>query len=295
MNIITRNPLADETAVLYDIWNCVFGSIGMDSFFRHLYSENFCIVALYDGIPVSAGYLVPFGDLKVESYSIPCSMIYSVATLPEYRGFGLGTAVVNELVSRSDKLGYPAVVLCPSEDNLFEYYCTRTKFRKWFFTDELSFKKDSFYAQPATPIEISPAEYCSKRDVLLNGSAYIKHNSNIYEYQSMLNNESGGGFFIIDDCCAIVERESDKIVYLKELLVPDTTGNYASVKEIARKAVSSISQLFSADEYIVRLPSTFDKGRRFGMLAINESDFPCVFENKTGLNGDAPWYGVAFD
>ena len=198
MNILTRNPHPDEVSSLLDIWSVVFGDTGRDSFFLHYYKPNLCIIAESDGRPVAAGYLVPFGDLRQLSVSHRCSMIYSVATLPQYRGLGFGSAVVGELISLAYKLNYSAVVLCPSEDKLFEYYSKHTALRNWFYVKELSVKKDSLPAAKIKPVEISARDYIIMRENFLADIIHIEHDIKVFDYQSSLCSESGGGFFRIE-------------------------------------------------------------------------------------------------
>jgi len=290
MSIITRNPQPDELSSLLYIWSTVFGDTGRDSFFLHYFKPQHCIIAESGGRPAAAGYLVPFGELRSVHDCCSCGMIYSVATLPGYRGSGFGTAVVNGLISLADKLDYSAVVLCPSEDKLFEYYDKRTDLRDWFYVNELSVKNDSLSKKAPKPVKLSAREYAILRESFLSGLIHVKHNDNIFEYQSLLCDECGGGFFRIDDCCAVVECDTQKRVIIKELLHSSVKNGNLSAVDIT-KTISSLSQFFAAEEYIVRFPSRAGEGRRFGMAVINENFSPA----KPEQNDFSPWYGIAFD
>ena len=296
--IITRNPHSGETLILRRIWKDVFGNTGTESFFSHLFDSGNCILAEINNTPAAAGYLVPFGKIQYGSLNaetISCAMIYSVATLPEYRGLGLGTAVVNSLINHAYMNGYSAVVLCPQGDGLFEYYGSRTGLYDWFYINELILNTTeavSCHNLPA-PVKITANEYKKIREQLLYDTIYIKHDPSILEYQNELCTELGGGLFKIGDSCAVIERQSDGIVWIKEFLSPDLKTCVYKLDEIVEKMISVISVLFPAREYLVRFPSYDKKGRRFGMIVFNDT-----LKNKLPSGYDfisLPWYGMAFD
>ena len=288
--IITRNPRADEVPALRDIWKNTFGSIGEESFFRHYYNPEFCIVAEYDNAAATVGYLVPYGEIVCGSETIRSAMIYSVATVPQCRGMGLGTAVVNELIKKAYKSGFPAVVLCPSSDELFDYYSKQTGFRDWFYTDELTLKAVPAVTNNASIIEINATEYNTQREELLKGITHIKHDIYALEYQVLLCNELGGGLFRIDDSCAVVECQPDGVVWIKEFLTPGGLIDDFAESLTAKDMLAAIVCLFPADEYLIRHPARIGKGRRFGMLTLSKE-----LKNEPVFEDSVPWYGMAFD
>jgi len=303
---VLRSPSAGEKPLLYSIWDTVFGSVGKDSFFDCFYNDDLCVLAEFEGTAASVGYLVPTGEILHGSISVPCAMIYSVATLHMYRGMGIGTAVVRELIRVANKLGFPAVVLCPMNDELFGFYSKRTGMRDFFYIGEriadcgqgcepacvdpagLKYLKEpKDLKEPKEPKdlkelnEVSANEYLRLRENLLAGSVHIKQDIKILEYQIMLCNELGGGLFRFGDSCAAVELQENGGVWIKELLSsgPD-----------ADDFVSAIAAMFPAHEYTVRFPSNLNEGRRFGMLDLQDD----VFGDLSNIT-PAPWYGMAFD
>jgi len=288
--VITRRPEPEETPTLRDIWKRVFGIIGEESFFQHFYNNDLCIVAENDGVPAASGYLFPFGHLQCGTDLLPCSMIYSIATLPEHRGMGLGAAVVNGLIEKAKELDYSVVVLCPSDDGLFEYYSSRTGFIDWFYTHEQIINEAPVYDSHHILNEIPAVEYLEMREKLLDGSIHIKHDLPSLEYQAMLCRELGGGLFRIGDSCAVVEQQPDGSVWVKELLVPPELNDTVSSDPSCSKLMASIADHFSANKYIVRHPAQTGNGRRFGMLTHLKD-----FEAKIFLSKNYPWYGLAFD
>lgn len=289
-NIKIRKPVTGDLPALRDIWRIIFGSLGEEAFFLHFFEPGLCVIVEADNKPAAAGYLVPFGDVVSFSDTIPCAMIYSIATLPEFRGLGFGRVVVSRLITLAYELGYPAVVLCPVEDELFEYYSTRSNLIDRFYVREYIFKSGYENNTCIAPVCISIDEYITKREELLKDIVHIRHDFKTLEYQVMLCNESGGGLFRIGDFYAVVERQTDKQVWIKELLVPGLTAGDKMFDNIAAGAVASLSGMFPADEYTVRFPTKTGQGRRFGMIAFSDDKNDIIRSHDF-----SPWYGMAFD
>jgi len=271
------------------IWNRVFGGVGEEAFFIHYYNPKLCVIAEFDNDPASVGYLVPFSHILYGQESIPCAMIYSVATLPEFRGMGYGTVVVNELIRLARKLGYPAVALCPVDDKLFGYYGKRANMCDWFYVNEQVFSSVPVSSDPVLLTEVSINEYNIQREELLKGITHIKHDFYTLEYQAMLCNELGGGLFRIGDSCAVVESQQDGAVWIKELLLPGWTDDFTSDPH-SINALAAIAYKFPSSKYVVRTPSRIGAGRRFGMIALSD-DLRAKLSDST----TSPWYGMAFD
>jgi GNAT superfamily N-acetyltransferase len=300
----------------------VFNDGDESAFFNHYFDTEFCIIATRDDMPVATGYLLPSGNIICNELSIPCAMIYGVATLPEHRKLGFGAAVVRELVSVARRAGFPAVVLCPSNDGLFEYYNTHTGFRDWFYIQERKFTTIPVSGAAARLVEISPDEYSRIRKSLLSGIPHIEPDLRALLYQESLCQELGGGLFRVDTpcgvSCAVAERQSDGALWIKELLTPD---GYES------DVIAALASALPAEEYVIRTPAgcgnpqqevrDISRGegfvteqdfhintdsrhlcsdysitgiRRFGMLSAPDS-----FLREMPGSSIPPWFGLAFD
>jgi len=319
---ILRHPGKDETPALRHIWSTVFGSGDEGMFFGHYYLPELCIVATSDDKPVAAGYLFPVGSFLHGGVSVPCAMIYSVAALPSFRNRGFGTAIVNRLITLGDEKGYAKCVLCPSEDSLFAYYSSRTCLRDFFYISEYRFVGTPSTQWKARLTEATEDEYVTLRESLLTGTPHICFDPKAISYQNKLCRELGGGLFRIDtpygDFCAIVERQVDGSVWVKELLTPASfTGCGAD------GVLNAISEMFPSGEYMVRMPAPITASdyaaikasagaheteysdlpglsgrqilqpgviRRFGMLTD-----PCFQYDMESESSAAPWLGLAFD
>jgi GNAT superfamily N-acetyltransferase len=297
--ILTRNPRADEVHLLKSLWSSVFGNIGIDAFFCLFFKPEHCVVVEHSASLAAMGYLIPSGEINAitdgtgKKQPVKCAMIYSVGTLPEYRGLGLGTIIVNNLIGLAGDLGYDAVVLCPSEDGLFEYYGKRTKLLEWFYISESIFTKPPAGKPAVLPTEVSITDYLAVRDKLLAEVVHIKQDEKLFRYQLDLCSEYGGGLFRIGDSYAVVERQINGIVWVKELLM--SGKNFAGYHNPFpdndyKDFLTSIAHMFPADGYLIRTPAKHGAGRRFGML-----NFCGSFIEIPVKNDISPWFGMAFD
>ena len=277
--VSVSTPCIDDIPALRGIWKTVFGEVGEKAFFTHLFNAELCVVAKVEDTPAAMGFLIEAGNIVTD---IPCAMIYAVATLNDHRGLGLGTAVVNELISIARERGFPAVVLCPSDDGLFEYYSKRTDLRDWFFIHEKIYINAPAVSRHIPLQRISADEYCTLRECLLHGKIHVMQSVPLLEYQVKLCDELGGGLFRIGSSCAVVEKQPSGEVWVKELLV---SGN-----DEANNLVSAVANEFPATKYIIRTPANTKGGRRFGMIALRDG-FNIDMKNST----QSPWYGMALD
>ena len=312
MDIAIRRPRADEIPALRHIWETAFGSGDIDAFFCHYFDSAYCAAASYGGVLAASGYLLPAGDLVCGGIAVPCAMIYAVAALPEFRNRGFGAAVVSDLIAAGRCSGYPAIVLCPSEDSLFGYYSARSDFRDWFYIAERRLDAPPCRAVEAELITITADEYAQLRADMLKDIAHIDPDALALSYQIRLCGENGGGLFRIVHnggvSCAAIERDNTGTVWIRELLSPAGCGN---------EAFPAIAKAFPAQEYIVRTPAqnTEFSGhvkpdeqtaiRRFGMLSIPPDIIGSMaryspVESNTRFQAEIsdrflPWFGFAFD
>ena len=289
--IVTRRALPGDRQTLLQIWAAVFGDLDaeIEAFFEHYYESGICVVAAVDNTVVAAGYSLPFGNLICKKKRLSCAMIYSVATLPSYRKFGCGTAIVRELLSESQAAGFDAVVLCPAGDSLFEYYSSRAGMRDWFYVDERTITNPSSSGSPVSLAAASVEEYALLRAELLSDRPHIELDARALSYQLHLCRSSGGGLFRAfspdGSACLIIEGSADGVLNIKELL----TSNLSDSDVIA-----AVSELFPVKGYFIRSPSQESSApstRRFGMLALSDG----VSIGADELNSFLPWYGSAFD
>ena len=314
-NIITRRPRTNEISALLHIWNNSFDSPDEGAeFFSQYFDPNLSLVVCLGEMPVAMGHLLPIGKLVSDQLSAPCAMIYAIAALPGHRKRGFGTAISKGLISNARSLGFPAIALCPADEGLFEFYKSRTEMREWFYVNELCFTAPPASTKQALLEPISAQKYAKLREVLLENTPHVEFNQRALEYQSTLCNLYGGGLYQIKTSigisCAVVERQSDDFVCIKELLTDAGFSNQTKPTNRTTKEqthslssmISAIATKYPAAKYEIRMPAetrakmeltgydTFQK-RKFAMLAMT----PEVKE-MTEESIDTPWwFGLAFD
>lgn len=295
---ITRLAENQDVPHLKALWKTVFGDsdADIDHFFGTWFAPELTVVidgadVIHGGTrPVSVAYILPVGDLVLpEGERLKCAMLYAIATLPEWRGHGYGEAVTRAAGELAVQKGFPAIVLKPADDGLFEFYAKHTGFREFSsaFMTEFADNELPSYDPRYTLTPVSPPKYRSLRQGFLGHVTYIDMDERGLTYQLNLSATSGGGLYALlydghNAGCAAIERD-DGAVSIKELLLSEGCRMI--------DAVSAAAQLLPAKKYDVRSLSDDgnpEKGayRRFGMIA-GCTDIPYVHSAK--------WYGIAFD
>jgi len=291
MQIITRQSKIEDIPALRHIWRSVFGGGSEEKlFFSHYSDPKNCILIESNNNPASMGYLLPAGNITNGADSIPCAMIFALATLPEHRSKGYASEIVKSLVRTSHNRGYSAIILCPSDDSLFEYYVRNTEFQEMFYIHEKVISNIPTYDTRIELSETTPENYNEMRKNLLRDIPYIDMDIQGIKYQYQLSRLFRGGMFIYEcsnfSACAVVERISDESVFIKELLVSQSFES---------NILSAIAASFPATKYILRTP-VYNKlipmpgVRRFGMIAAS-GDVLALLKSSSAF----PWYGLAFD
>jgi len=286
MQVMTRQAKLDDIPYLRRIWKTVFATSDEELFFSYFFAPENCIISESGGIPTAMGCLLDVGNFIAQGKPCPCAMIYALSTLPEHRGNGFASAIVERLVAYGNDLGYQAIILCPSDDSLFEYY-TRLNFHDIFYVSEKVYEGFSNLNCEATISKLDSEDYMILRKSLLDDITHIELNHRAIEYQRQLCAFTGGEFIQIEShgtiSCAAFEKANDGVVLLKELLVPDGVG-------LEENVLAAIGCHIPSHKYIVRTPVHAHQDsniRRFGMISASDQ-----LLNTAGIY---PWYGFAYD
>ena len=289
MTEIIRTAEKGEESALRALWRDIFEDEEevIDYFFKSQYKQENTAVALCGGRPVSMGFILPTGLLKIpEAESVPCAMIYGLATDKAHRGRGYAGNVARKLMEIARAGGYSHVVLHPANDGLFGYYENVLDFKSIFFAEETEY---TINAADALPGNIETAVqtlegYCAARERMLENTAHIAFNSQLIEMQAFLCAQCGGGLYSFYDGgeltgCAIVEI-SDGAVHVKELL---------AAPEMQRQICGEIAARHRVKSVLIRRPVSPDSAQSdikpFGMIHGAALDTKAC----------SAWYGPAFD
>ncbi|MCL2563800.1 MAG: GNAT family N-acetyltransferase [Oscillospiraceae bacterium] len=218
-----------DEAALQRLWQIAFGDTqaAIEDFFVRLYRPGRAVVwAEGDGV-ASAIYLLDAGTIAVTGDpgrpSLRLSYSYALATLPTYRGRGLGAAVTKAAIAHSIELGYDCNLICPAEAGLFDYYL------RLGYRDKLSIAERNISLSDLSDFVIIPqvmstdvSAYLRLRQDFLPVSAVVYPEA-FFRYAAHRCEMSGGGLYRLEadgqTGCAAVERAGNQL-FVREILPP---------------------------------------------------------------------------
>ena len=221
--MIRRSRPGDEDA-LQALWQLVFGDppAVTKTFFQTLYRPGDAIIWDADGTVASAMYLLDAGiSTGADGQRLTTSYAYALATLPSFRGRGLGSQVAAACLARSRELGFDCNVVCPAETSLFPFY-ERLGYGQVLSIAEGEIVRDFSSVENFTFSVMSTAfsTYCQHRHALLPDSATM-YTPDFFDYTQQSFEASGGGLFRLElsdrVACAAVERRGAQLI-VREIL-----------------------------------------------------------------------------
>jgi GNAT superfamily N-acetyltransferase len=253
-----RSFRAGDTAGALRLWKTVFGDD--DNFIlRFLGGSARGFVADEGGVIAAAAYIVDGISLGGRAWPY----IYAVATLPEFRGQGLGAAVSLACAEQIELEGGVAA-LRPAEPSLFDWYA------RLGFTPAISVREAVITpkAAPCRITPLSPSDYAAERRAVLDGTLYADFDPALFKWWS---DSFGGRFAAFDGGCAAYVPGKERC-FVAELLS-------------RADASSAVAALAGGCDSLVRtpdLPDFFGWGKA--------SDFIAA---RGGFKGS--WWGLVFD
>lgn len=248
------------------LWRTVFGDPDsyIDAFFTDLYLPGRAVVAEEDDLIASAIYLLPAGTVSGgASASVPCSYSYALATLPAYRGRGLGGRVTRAAIAQSHAAGYAVNFICPASPPLFTYY-EKLGYHTRLSIRERTILRESLGEAPGNisfqPLDVSA--YADLREALMPAPG-VAFSPDYLRHQANLSYASGGGLFSLSlpegRGAAAIELGPEDIV-VKELLLPEAALS---------KAAAAIAARFPGRRLHLRMPGGKSGGenRPFALAA----------------------------
>lgn len=273
-----------DEAALRAIWKAGFGDPDkyIDAFFGQFLHPDSVVVAEADGAPVSAMYLLDGPTLwPFRKNHLTSAYAYALATLPQYRGRGIGQAVYQAVCDLGFERGFDSVCVLPAEESLYPFYNADGSARVISAVRRAEYTADELKGAPRTMCaRISVEEYSNIRESLLASEAHGAMPESFYRWQDAQIEMSGGGWFVLSGGCAAVERDGD-VCRIRELILPE--GD-----ELA--AAASLAAYCRAERYIVDSPAfwgrTGETKRHMLARFRTEPDF---------FLPDDLWWGFAFD
>lgn len=264
------------------LWVTAFGDPEeyIDTFFRCFLKKDRCIVAECDGKVVSAMYIL--GENTAYPYRrnmLSAGYTYALATLPEYRGRGIGRAVYQAATAKVLETHDMALVL-PAEESLYPFYEKATGASLMSIAKEAELTPaDLAGIKPVNAARISAFVYFGMRESYLSGMPHVSYTDDMVDFMEEWF-EPNGDFFMTEQGIAAVETENG-VCHIRELLCPDTDG---------MAVIAGVAAYHKADRYIVRSPYFFDgpgRKRPFMLGVLKEQpEYPMPFDL---------WWGFGLD
>ncbi|MDD4564972.1 MAG: GNAT family N-acetyltransferase [Eubacteriales bacterium] len=272
-----RKAEKDDLERLKMIWKLCFEDEDsyIDFYFNNRDWREEMAVLLLNGSIVSMLTMIPADLIGENGEKIKSSMLYAIATHPQYRKQGLADKLMewssNYLLSNQ----IPVTMLVPAEPALYKFYegrgyKTECFIRETILTRELIENLDDTNKAECRLYSAEPAQYNRIRKTLLEGFPfpYVDYREAEISFQKKTSQLFNADIYSIltedEEGCAIVERTEEKVV-VKELLITD---------KIFVSAIKEISAQMPAKRYIFRTPAFFAcdiEGdiRPFGMVRVS--------------------------
>ena len=273
---------AEDKPQMKALWEQTFGddSEFIDAFFRAFLKKDTCMVAECDGKVVSAMYIISGSTINPYRKNIlAAGYTYALATLPEYRGRGIGKAVYQAANAKALETHDMAMVQ-PSEESLYPFYEEASGARVMSIMKEAVLTPDDLFGvEPAKAARIPAFQYFGMRESILSGMPHATYSEDMIDFMEDYF-EQNGDFFMTEEGIAAAETVNG-VCRITELLAPDTDG-------VA--VIAGVHAYYKADEYTVRSPFFFDgpgkkKSVMMGVLK-EEPDYPMPFDL---------WWGFGLD
>ena len=213
----------EDRPQLKELWKVAFcdGDEYIDSFFScFLHGDDACVVAEADGIVVSAMYIVP--GIRLFPYRknvLTAGYTYALATLPAYRGRGIGSAVYRAACETALRTADAACVL-PAEEPLYPFYesCGAAPFGG---IREIRVTRTELEGVPTRMTVRAPAgQYAGMREWYLSEMPHATFPEDLYDHLEA----AGMEFFLMEGGVAAVETDPyGRITGIAEVSLPDGT------------------------------------------------------------------------
>lgn len=234
---------AGDEPQLKALWQTVFGDPEetIDLFFSLFLKPGGCVVAEADGKVVSAMYLLPGETAYLgRRKTLTAGYTYALATLPAYRGRGIGSAVYKAASDLALEAADAACVL-PAEQSLYPFYQNASGAQPLSYIREARIPQSALEGvEPYRGMRTEAPRYARMRDSFLDGKPYVSLPQEFWEFLE----GSGMEFLVLESGLAAAET-IDGVCYIRELL--DPTDN-------VMRSVAGVAYWCPAGEYVVRTP-----------------------------------------
>ena len=268
----------EDRPQLKALWKTAFGDDDgyIDGFFNSFLHDGTCVVAEAVGTVVSAMYIVP--GIRLFPYRknvLTAGYAYALATLPAWRGRGIGSAVYRAVCDKALETADAACVL-PAEASLYSFYETGGAGAFGGIREGRLTKAELAGVPTRMTVRVPAGQYAGMREWFLSEMPHAVFPEDLYDFLE----DSGTEFFMLEGGVAAAETDNGMCRIL-ELLAPEIEP---------MTAVASIARWCPAQEYTVRTPLFFagpGERRPFVLASLKQMpDYPLP---------DDFWWGFGMD
>lgn len=234
---------AGDEPQLKELWQIAFGDPEetIDLFFSLFLKPGGCVIAEADGKVVSAMYVLPgevthFGRRK----TLTAGYTYALATLPAYRGRGIGSAVYKAANALALEAADAACVL-PAKKSLYPFYQNASGAQPVSYIREVRIPKSELAGvEPYRGMRSDALRYAWMRDSFLTGKPHVTLPDEFFEFM-----EGNGMEFLVLESGLAAAETVDGVCYIRELLDPT---------DDVMRSIACVAHWCPAEEYVVRTP-----------------------------------------
>lgn len=124
MKYLIKYPVNKDVGQMKALWKSAFGDEQplIDNFFKTLYSHDNALIAKNGDEVCGCVYIIDGFLNSVGGKSYKCGYVYAAVTKSEHRGRGIMRELIAALCDMQRQRGAAALLLVPSEKELFDYY-----------------------------------------------------------------------------------------------------------------------------------------------------------------------------
>ena len=215
-----------------DLWNYCFYDADpyLSWYYDNVFKPENTVAAIEDDRVLSALQLLDF-DVAIRGKIYPCTYIAGVSTVPEFRGKGLATMVMNYAEEIAKSRGKKFALLTPSIDNFYEKFGYTSCYERLEFSympGDFKPKKGDCVAKKAGKADAGDMEkiysdFCKEYD------GYVKRSEKDFiDIIDQYSLESGGVYIFYDKndnpSGYIVYDLSDRTIFADEIAYTGKDG-----------------------------------------------------------------------
>lgn len=224
---VFRAAQAGEARAMRPLWQACFGDgeAFAACYEAGMFRPGRVELTLLQGAAVAMLTVLPAVLCTPEQKCIPAGCVYGVATLPEHRGRGLATKLLDQALRRRLGHGVDCLAVVPDTPELFGYYRRTMGAETAFYVREVHLTAEGLGGEAPLQAERIGAEgYLALRRRCLQGRTYLDWDREAVAFQQEICRQEGGDLYHFPDthdCCAAVQRGERGELMVCELLAPE--------------------------------------------------------------------------